>query len=66
MAAETDNKYDVYNWINKVIDSCKNYHQFRAADNLISNFHDRYDDWQLTGALRSYSSDKYYTRKNNR
>jgi len=64
MAAETNNKYDVYNWITKVVDSCKNYYQFRAADNLISNFHDRYDDWQLTGKLRGYSSDRYYTRKN--
>ena len=59
-----NNKYDVYNWITKVIDSCKNYHHFRAVDNLISNFHDMYDDWQLTGKLRGYSSDKYYTRKN--
>ena len=64
MAVISDNKYDVYNWIEKVIDSCKNYHHFRAVDNLISNFHDMYDDWQLTGALRVYSSDKYYTRKN--
>ena len=65
MAALTDNKYDVYNWITKVIDSCKNYHHFRAVDNLITNFSDRYDDWQLTGALRCYSSDKYYNRKTN-
>jgi hypothetical protein len=64
MAAETNNKYDVYNWITKVINSCKNYYQFRAADNLISNFDKVYDDWKLTGALRVYSSDKYYTTKN--
>ena len=64
MAAITDNKYDVYNWITKVIDSCKNYYQFRAADNLISNFDKVYDDLKLTGSLRVYSSDKYYTRKN--
>jgi len=44
MAAETNNKYDVYNWITKVIDSCKNYHHFKAASNLVSNFHDMYDD----------------------
>jgi len=65
MAAETNNKYDVYNWITKVIDSCENYYQFRAADNLISNFDKVYDDWKLTGALRVYSSDKYYKRKTN-
>ena len=63
MASLTDNKYDVYNWITKVIDSCKDYHHFRAADNLISNFHYKFDDWQLTGELRCYSSDKYYKRK---
>jgi hypothetical protein len=64
MAALTDNKYDVYNWIIKVIDSCKNYHHFRSVDNLITNFSDKYDDWQLTGKLRGHESDKYYTRKN--
>lgn len=63
MAAISDNKYDTYSWIEKVIDSCKDYHHFRAVDNLISNFHDIYDDWQLTGALRVYSSDRYYKRK---
>lgn len=64
MAALTDNKYDVYNWIIKVIDSCNNYHHFRAASALISNFGDRYDDWQLTGELRGYESNKYMNRKN--
>jgi hypothetical protein len=64
MAALTDNKYDVYNWIEKVIDSCKNYHHFRAVDNLITNFDRVYDDWELTGKLLVYSSHKYYKRKN--
>ena len=54
MAALTDNKFDVYNWVIKVIDSCNNYHHFRAVDNLISNFHDMYDDWHLTGNLKTY------------
>jgi hypothetical protein len=63
MASLTDNKYDVYNWITKVIDSCNNYHHFRAAGNIITNFDKAYDDWQLTGKLRGYSSDKYYTTK---
>ncbi len=63
MAALTDNKYDVYNWIIKIIDSCKNYHHFRAASNLVSNFDKKYDDWELTGELRSYESDKYFNSK---
>ena len=63
MAALADNKYDVYKWIIKVIDSCKNPHHFRAARNLVTNFHDRYDDWELTGELRIYESDKYFNRK---
>jgi hypothetical protein len=64
MAALADNKYDVYNWIEKVIDSCKNYHHFRAVDNLITNFDKVYDDWELTGKLLVYSSHRYYKRKN--
>ena len=64
MAALTDNKYDVYNWIIKVIDSCKNHHHFKATSKLVSNFHDKYDDWQLTGKLRGYESDKYFNTKN--
>jgi hypothetical protein len=63
MAIISDNKYDVYNWIEKVIDSCTNYHHFKCVDALITNFHNKYDDWQLTGALRVYSSDRYYKRK---
>jgi hypothetical protein len=63
MALLTDNKYDVYNWIIKVIDSCKNYYHFKAASNLVSNFHHMYDDWQLAGELRRYQSDKYFNRK---
>jgi hypothetical protein len=55
MGAITDNKYDAYNWIKKVINSCKTYFHFRAVDNLISNFRDRYDDWELAGNLRNYA-----------
>ncbi|CAB4125682.1 hypothetical protein UFOVP54_200 [uncultured Caudovirales phage] len=60
MAALTDNKYDVYNWITKVIDSCKNYHHFRNANTLIDNFSDRYQDWEISGSLRNYLHDKQF------
>lgn len=65
MAALTDNKYDVFNWIKKVIDSCTRYYHFKAADNLIENFHTMYNDWQLTGKLRGIHSDKQYSRPKN-
>jgi len=55
-----NNKYDVYKWVEKVIDSCKTHYHFKGADALITNFHNKYDDWQLTGKLRVYSSDRYY------
>jgi hypothetical protein len=64
MAALTDNKYDVYNWIEKVIDSCTTYFHFKSVDALITNFDRVYDDWELTGKLLVYSSHKYYKRKN--
>ena len=63
MAALTDNKYDVYNWIRKVIDSCTTYFQFRNVNELITNFDKIYDDWELTGNLRNYQSDRYMNRK---
>ena len=60
MAALTDNKYDVYNWIIKVIDSCETYFQFRNANTLIDNFNDRYEDWEISGSLRTYLHDKQF------
>jgi hypothetical protein len=59
MAALTDNKYDVYHWIIKIIDSCTTYFQFRNVNELISNFDKIYDDWELTGKLRRYQMDTY-------
>jgi hypothetical protein len=64
MAGLSDNKYDVYNWIEKVIDSCTTYFHFKSVDALITNFDTVYDDWELTGKLLVYSSHKYYKRKN--
>ena len=60
-----NNKYDVYNWIEKVIDSCTTYFHFKSVDALITNFDTVYDDWQLTGKLRVYALDRYYKRKIN-
>lgn len=38
MAAISDNKYDVYNWIIKVIDSCETLDQINSAERLIGRF----------------------------
>ena len=60
MAAITDNKYDVYNWIIKVIDSCKSHQQIDTVDRLITNFRNIYDDYDLTGNLRNYAHFKQF------
>lgn len=60
MAAISDNKYDVYNWIKKVIDSCKSHQQIDTVNRLIMNFRDIYNDYDLTGSLRNYSHHKQF------
>ena len=60
MAALTDNKYDVYNWIEKVIDSCKSHQQIDTVDRLITNFRNVYDDYDLTGSLRNHAHYKQF------
>ena len=41
MAAKSIDKYDVYEWIKKVIDSCTTYFHFKNVNNLISNFYNK-------------------------
>ena len=60
MAAITDNKYDVYNWIIKVIDSCKSHQQIDTVNRLITNFRNVYDDYDLTGSLRNHAHNKQF------
>jgi len=54
MAAISDNKYDVYNWIIKVINSCKTQHHYNSVETLIFNFRKRYKDDELTAPLWNY------------
>lgn len=42
MAAKSDNKYDVYDWIKQVIDSCQTYFHYGRVHKLIDNFFDMY------------------------
>ena len=54
MAAISDNKYDVYKWIIKVINSCKTQYQYNSVETLIFNFRKRYKDDELTAPLWNY------------
>ena len=38
MAAITDNKYDMFNWIAKVIDSCETLDHINSAERLVERF----------------------------
>ena len=55
-----NNKYDVYNWIIKVIDSCKSHQQIDTVNRLITNFRNVYDDYDLTGILRNHAHNKQF------
>jgi hypothetical protein len=47
MAALTDNKYDVYKWVKKVIDSCKTLDHINSAERLVERFKIQSIDWYL-------------------
>lgn len=51
MAAISDNKYDIYNWIIKVTNSCKSHQQIDTVNRLIINFRNIHEDWELTKKL---------------
>lgn len=60
MAAKSNNKYDVFEWIKQVIDSCETrvltnarVHT-KSTDKLIKNFHNVYNDSTLTMVLKLY------------
>lgn len=55
MAAQSNKKLDVYNWIIKIINSCKNHNQINSVNRLITNFRDKYEDWELTKSLRNFA-----------
>jgi hypothetical protein len=54
MAAQSDNKYDVYNWIIKVYDSCESVSQLLTVYKLVQNFRNMYDDYKLYSELDDY------------
>lgn len=54
MAAKSNNKYDVFEWIKQVIDSCKTVKHTIVTDRLIYNFYRTYDDYDLKIELQEY------------
>lgn len=54
MAAISDNKYDVFNWIIKVYDSCETLTHIRKVERLIENFYKMYDDYTMYVELGEY------------
>jgi hypothetical protein len=49
--AETENKYDIWWWVSKVITSCENIDHINAAERLIKNFWVMFNDSQLVRRL---------------
>ena len=49
-----NNKYDVFEWVKKVIDSCETPRQKMKCYNLVENFHVMYGDYDLTAHLYNY------------
>jgi hypothetical protein len=47
MAATSDNKYDVYNWILEVAKSCTTLNQSIQVNKLTQLFLTRYDDFDM-------------------
>ena len=52
----SNNKYDVYKWVERVINSCKTISQLMAADRLNHLFLEMYNDMYLYQELSNLSS----------
>lgn len=55
MAALSNNKYDVYNWIKSIFESCQTTQQWYSAGNLKRLFYKQYSDIHLKWELDSIS-----------
>ena len=51
--AETNNIYDIWWWVSKVIASCQSVDHVNAAERLVQNFWRMFGDRQLTGKLQA-------------
>lgn len=51
MAAASDSKYDVYDWILQVAKSCTTISQKICVNKLVQKFLDKYDDFEMYQCL---------------
>jgi hypothetical protein len=51
--AETENIYDIWWWVSKVIASCETVEHVNAAERLIENYYRMFNDAQLTNKLNA-------------
>jgi hypothetical protein len=49
--AETENKYDIWWWVSKVIASCESIDHVNSAERLIQNYTRMFNDTLLTSRL---------------
>jgi DNA-binding response OmpR family regulator len=54
MAAASNNKYDILNWIKKVIDSCENMDQLNTSYRLMRRAVNMVDDSKIEEELWDY------------
>ena len=53
MAAISKHKYDVYRWIEKVIESCTTYQQLLTSEHLVWAHYTMYEDDYLYSSLKT-------------
>ncbi len=54
MAALSNNKYDVFNWIQSIINSIEKYNHYLACRRLIKLFYSQHQDRDLKDILDSH------------
>ena len=53
MAAISKHKYDVYRWIERVIESCTTYPQLLTSERLVKAYYTMYEDDWLYSSLET-------------
>lgn len=53
MAAISKHKYDVYRWIERVIESCTTYAQLSATEHIVRAYYTMYEDDYLYNLLKA-------------
>ena len=63
MAAITDNKYDMFNWVEKIINSCETLDHINSVERLVERFKIQTSDWNLYFKLCTKVSFKVQSMK---